>query len=456
MTPPQQPWAATTTWTITGATPGETVILTANATNAGGGSAPGTDQCCSGQITIVMPDCPKQVGEVTVEKKVKNDTRASASVIDSLVFPIGLSCTAPSNLNVSFGLNNGGAHTENNVPYTSVCTVTESVSTLPAAPKDVCGEGSAAVWLTPVITPSSATINAPVTAFTVVNELKCVPVGTLSVTKEVENHAPLPIPVSTIFSVSVSCGAPANINVSFGLTDTASHTVSGIAYSSLCAITEATPPSFNVCPPNSIPVWTQHYLATNTPTIAVPVTTVTLLNRLDCMPKLPPACVSPLVANADGICGCPPPSVLRGTECVRPIVCQAPLTPNAAGTDCVCRPGMTLRGGKCVTPIVCQAPLIPNAAGTDCVCRPGLTLRGGRCVEPIVCREPAIPDRAGTACICPNGWVKKGDRCVAPDRERQGIMPNGINRLLPGMNEPGRGGATPGGGDSPGGAPGKR
>ncbi|HEY5128835.1 MAG TPA: hypothetical protein VIJ35_16360, partial [Bradyrhizobium sp.] len=116
VTPPQQPWAATTTWIVTGASAGQTVILTANATKVGGGSAEGTDQCCSGEIKIVMPECPKQAGEVIVEKKVKNNTRASASVINGLVFPIGLSCTAPSNLNVSFPLNNGGTHAETNVP----------------------------------------------------------------------------------------------------------------------------------------------------------------------------------------------------------------------------------------------------------------------------------------------------------------------------------------------------
>ena len=59
VTPPQQPWSATTTWTVTGATAGQTVVLTANATKVGGGKD--TDQCCSGDITMVMPDCSKPV-----------------------------------------------------------------------------------------------------------------------------------------------------------------------------------------------------------------------------------------------------------------------------------------------------------------------------------------------------------------------------------------------------------
>jgi uncharacterized repeat protein (TIGR01451 family) len=61
VTPPQQPWSAATTWTVTGATGGQTVVLTANATQLGGGKDPGTDQCCSGDITMVMPDCSKPV-----------------------------------------------------------------------------------------------------------------------------------------------------------------------------------------------------------------------------------------------------------------------------------------------------------------------------------------------------------------------------------------------------------
>jgi uncharacterized repeat protein (TIGR01451 family) len=61
VTPPQQPWSATTTWTVTGATAGQTVVLTANAAHVGGGKEPDTDQCCSGDITLVMPDCSKPV-----------------------------------------------------------------------------------------------------------------------------------------------------------------------------------------------------------------------------------------------------------------------------------------------------------------------------------------------------------------------------------------------------------
>ena len=69
VTPPQQAGAATTSWTLVGGTPGQTVTLTANATQVGGGSQPGTDSCCSGEIKITIPDCPKpQPVDVAITK----------------------------------------------------------------------------------------------------------------------------------------------------------------------------------------------------------------------------------------------------------------------------------------------------------------------------------------------------------------------------------------------------
>ncbi len=424
VTPPQQPWAATTTWTITGATPGQTVVLTANATNAGGGTEPGTDQCCSGQITIVMPDCPKQVGEVIVEKKVKNDTRASASVINSLVFPIGLSCTAPSNLNVSFGLNNGGTHTENNVPYTSVCTVTESVSTLPAVPQDVCGEGSTAVWLPPVISVTpSATIGAPVTTFTVVNELKCEKVGSLIVTKQVIYDGPIALP-SQIYPVTVTCdGTITQLNLVNGVPQT----VGNIPLPGSCSVVEGpvpTPP--NICPPRTTPMWTTVYV----PPSPIPITglgaTELVKNTLICSPVHTNTCPPPQVQNAAGacvcppplvptlgaICGCPPGTVLRGKECVRSIKCDPPLIPNAAGTACVCPEGMIRQGRRCIAPPKCDPPKILGPDGKTCRCPEGMTQQGGRCVTVPKCRPPKVPSPDGQGCTCPTGMTPKGDTCV--------------------------------------------
>jgi hypothetical protein len=466
--PPQQPWAATTTWIVTGATAGQSVTLAANETKVGGGSAEGIDQCCSGEIKIVMPECPKQVGEVVVEKKVKNDTQVSASVINSLVFPIGLACTPPSSLNVSFGLNNGGTHTENNVPYTSVCTVTESVSTLPPVPKDACGEGSTAVWLTPVITPLSATINAPVTAFTVVNELICVKGDTLSVTKMVSPD-PRGIGLTLTFPMTVTCTNP-NATYTLNVHGNTSTVPFNVPVGSHCSVTETQPALPTGCtwlppvfsPPGGV-------------TIAGGLSQETVTNGYTC--RGGPICPPPQVANVDGICVCPPPMVtgavpgqcncppgthlvdnkcegppppacapplvpgpvagqcicgpgyvLRGKECVRQTTCQPPMVPGAVAGQCICGPGTVQKGRECVRPIACRPPLIPNAAGTDCVCPRGTVQKGRECVRPTVCNPPARLNRSG-ACECPRDMVARGNGCVERERPRPGVTPG---RTIPG------------------------
>jgi hypothetical protein len=468
VTPPQQPWSATTTWTVTGATPGQTVVLMANATKVGGGKE-GTDLCCSGEITIVMPECPKQeVGQVIVEKKVKNDTRASNATINALSFPIGLICGPPSTLNTSFNLNNGGSHTDNNVPYGSLCTVTESASTLPPVPKDVCPRGSTAVWLTPVIVPPSATISAPVTAFTVINELQCKKlgeVGSLVVKKEVRYDGPITLP-SLTYPVTVTCGSTVtNLNLVNGVPQT----VSNIPLNTSCSVVEGTvttPP--NVCPPGTTPIWSTAYVPPS-PLIINGTVTETVRNTLTCRKAevcLPPmvmgpasqcicppgtvqsgkecvkphTCPPPFVIGPTDQCICPPGTVQSGKECVKPHSCPPPMIPGP--TDkCICPPGTVLKGKECVkfTPITCRSPLIPNAAGTDCVCRPGLVQKGRRCVEPVVCKPPATLNRRG-ACQCPQDMVAKGNSCVERERRTPTISPGDIIHNIPGGGRGPRGG----------------
>jgi hypothetical protein len=357
-----------------------------------------------------MPDCPKPVGEVIVEKKVKNDTRASTAVI-SLVFPIGLSCTAPSNVSVSFGLNNGGTHTENNVPYTSVCSVTESVSTLPVVPKDACGEGSTAFWLPPVITVTpSATIGAPVTTFTVLNELKCEKVGSLIVQKQVIYDGPATLP-SQIYPVTVNCGGTiTQLNLLNGVPQT----VNNIPLGTSCSVVEgpvSTPP--NICRPPTTPVWSTTYVPPSPITITGMGITELVKNTLTCRAQAN-TCSPPQVANAAGIC-----------------VCPSPMLSGPVAGSCVCPEGMQLEGKECV-PIrkICPPPMIAGPTPNSCVCPEGTVLRGNECVRPIVCRPPLSLNPAGTACTCPQGTVQRGNECV---------------RSGPG-GSPGRGGEQPGGG----------
>jgi hypothetical protein len=468
VTPPQQPWAATTTWTVTGASAGQTVILSANATKVGGGSAEGTDQCCSGEIKIVMPECPKpKVGEVVVEKKVKNNTRASTSVINSLVFPIGLTCGLPSTLNVSFGLNNGGSHTENNIPYGSLCTVTELVSTLPPVPVDACGQGSTAVWATPVIAPASATINAPITAFTVVNELDCKPIdvktGSLIVTKKVSYIGPIALP-SLTYPVTVTCGGTVtNLN----LVDGVPQTVSNIPFNTSCSVVEgsvATPA--NVCPPRTIPAWSTAYVPPTPVIVTTTTPMITVINTMTCKPILIDACSPPMVSGpVAGQCICPQGTVLRGGECVKQTTCQPPMLPGPVAGVCVCPQGTVQKGRECVRQIDCRPPMVPNAASKACVCPQGTVQRGRECVKPIVCNAPAHLNRRG-ACECPGDMVARGNSCIERERKPPAITPGDIIRNIPGggrdNSEGPRGGgrdnpAGPrGGGSGPGDLPGRR
>ncbi len=481
ISPPQQTWASTMTWAISGATPGQTVVLTANDTKIGGGDKPGTDLCCSGEIKIVMPDCPKlETGDVVVEKKVKNETRASPSVINSLVFPIGLTCTAPANLNAAFNLNNGGMHTEPNVAYGSTCTVTEQMSTLPPPPKDVCGEGGVAVWAPPVITPSSATINAPVTAFTVVNELDCKykeQIVDLGIDKT-GGTTPVQRP-DYVFDLTVTNVGAATINdaTAIVVTDTVppNMTFNSIGGAGWTCVPPGGPAGTVVtCTYSGPPVASGQVLTPihvdATATGSAPYPPVTNCATVGVMPgsglvdtnasndqscvtvTKPPICQPPMVMNAEGVCACPPPMVpgavlntcicppgtmLEGKECVKvpPPVCDPPMVLNAAG-ECVCPRGMELKGGKCVHVIICRAPFVRNRAGTRCECPGKLVRRGRRCVKPVVCVPPARLNRRGTACYCPRGMEKKGNTCVERHRRRE--IPDDVIRMVPGLFGPDR------------------
>ena len=113
---------------------------------------------------------------------------------------------------------------------------------------------------------------------------------------------------------------------------------------------------------------------------------------------------------------------------------------------------MELVGGKCIKKIVCDPPLIPNADGTQCICRGGLVPRGGECVE------VKQPKREQT---CKRGFVWNGDMCVRRKTEPKGEK----SRERPGSQIPGgfpgsgqhRGeGGGPGGGGGGGMSPGRR
>jgi hypothetical protein len=116
------------------------------------------------------------------------------------------------------------------------------------------------------------------------------------------------------------------------------------------------------------------------------------------------------------------------------------------GAGCRCPDGEVLVGKECVKRIVCETPLVPNAAGTGCGCRDGLVLRNGKCVE-VKKPKREKPKRETT---CKRGFVWNGDMCVKRKtepkdekfRERPGIrLPGGFPR---GSRGGGGQGSTPG------------
>jgi hypothetical protein len=572
VTPPMQPDAPTTTWTVSGAAAGQIVALTANATKVGGGKEDGTDQCCSGEITIVMPECKKPpidvaigkenapagglgngfniwvtnvgapitfpagaggltvtdvippgitiasvtapnwtckpvpltgpgtmtctynlagslatgaqlsdaivvnavitnheqplkncaqiaigatvgldtnpsnnqacvpvigtgLGKLVVEKKVKNSTNAPSAMIDALVFPIGVTCGPPSNLNASFGLHNGGSHTENNIAVGSVCKVTEAISTLPPAPpRRICGDGLTAVWAPPVITPTSATIGSGTTVFTVVNELTCKKtgdVGSLVVTKKVIDHSPLPIPASQTYPVTVTCGG---IVKNLTLVEGVSQTVSNIPLGTSCSVVEGTVPTLpNVCPLRTTPVWSTVYVPPSPVVVNAATTAVTIVNTLTCSQLQ--RCLPPLIPGAiPGTCVCPRGDVLVGKECVKPPICKEPKT--LVGVQCICPPGFVQKGEDCVKQPICLPSQI--LVEGQCVCPPGTVLKGRECVKPIDCLPGQI--LVGGKCVCPPGTVQQGQACVKPGCDLPGMItgPGGRCICPPGTVQQGR------------------
>jgi len=448
--------------------------LTVTVTNAPPGGPTGLSVIAKLE-GICGDDCDcKSIGTVVVEKKVINKTRASTATINALTFPINLTCGLPASINTTFGLNNNGSHTENNVPYTSLCTVTESTSTLPPVPPNACPQGSVAVWATPVITPASATINAPITVFTVVNELKCTDKPTVIDLKIEKTGGTTPACLVNAYdftikvtnagaawpgsgSIVVSDTVPANMTFApivsppwsclpagvlsagtafqctyNGPAPTANQTLPSISISATSNIGPPFPPFTNCA---SVASTNASYADSNSS------------NNNSCTTvSKPSSCTCPAgqVLNVDGICSCPDGQVMIGGACVPAPVCTAPqvlqpdgtcgcpapMTPGAIPGQCLCPAPNVMVGGACVPPppptctppqvlgpdniCICPPPMTPGAVLGQCLCSAPNVMVGGACVPPLppTCTPPQMlgPDNT---CVCPAPNVMAGGKCVA-------------------------------------------
>jgi hypothetical protein len=341
-------------------------------------------------------------GSLIVKKTLTDDTPIPLPA--NTPFPMTVTCSPPP-FSVSFSLTANGSYTVNNIPSGSTCTVVEIP---PALPANLCRPPAVPMWVPslPTYTPASVVITNGTTATIIVhNSVQCVPKrdGTLSVTKVV-NPDPLNIGTTKAFPMTVTC-TPSPPSYTVTVNGNTSTLPIAVPVGSHCTVSEGTMPSL---PPGCH--WLAPAYSPASVIIASGLNQETVTNGYRCEIMTPPkVCPPPLVANVDGICGCPPGTVERGKECVRPIVCRPPLVSNAAGTDCVCRDGLVLRNGKCV--------------------------------------EVTQPKREQT---CKRGYVWNGDMCVKRRAEPGREEP----RERPGIGFPGR---VPGlGGGGGGGTPGKR
>lgn len=456
VTTAKQPWAPVTTWTLAGATPGQTVKLAVNGTKVGGGSARGIDQCCGTEIEVVIPDCktppppppPDPLGELIVIKKVVYD---GPLVMPSLTYPVTVTCGTWTK---TFNLVDNVPQSEGNVPQVT-CAVTEALPTVPAG---TCDTNRTPTWQTPVVAQTTAGLS---TTITVTNTLYCLPtgnnqLGSLTVTKSVVNNtSPQISTTGIVFPISVSCqsGMSPAVVTPMPLNEQGSQTINGLALGTSCTVTEGTPGPFPpqpfLCMNGMVPTWTKNFVSSDTVSISG-AHTVTVQNILDCKPEggghgdpnkgymrvektiqndanAPLGALQALTFPVTVTCGgnvtpvgvkLTQPGVVTGipvtTTCT---ALEGPLPPAPAGR---CPSGQV---SAWVPPATYTPASVTIGSGAGpvitvkntLVCRP----EGGSIGTPpplpppsVKCKAPLIAE--GKACVCPAGTRKRGGTCVKP------------------------------------------
>jgi uncharacterized repeat protein (TIGR01451 family) len=488
ITPPQQPWAATTTWTLTGGTPFQAVTLVANATTPGAGSVAGSDLCCSGEIKIVLPDCPKKPPlDVKIDKTVaiKEGPAGNLYTYTLAVTNVGAPFTGTNVVTVTDVVPPGMTFTSVSGAPNWNCTP----ATVPSGGTLTCtyiGTGTIAtsaslgnITITATAPAQGTYENCAVVGFTTAsgltdsnpsNNKSCVSNGSQGKTVDVAiektgGTSPAAQVNAYAFHLKITnVGAAFNGTGNIVVTDVVPagmtfNTATGPNWT--CVTLPAAAGSTITCTytgtgptaPNQ-PLGTIDISATATGSPPFPpftncgIVAVTpasgqtdsnAANNESCVTVTKPpvvvnACVPPKVAGAvPGQCVCPQGMTARGRTCVATPVCRSPMIMNAAGSACVCPQGLMQRGRTCVQIPVCRAPMVQNAAGTGCVCPAGLVQRGRSCVQPVVCKAPATLNSRG-ACQCPEGMMARGNGCFLRERPQLRVNPNDVIRIFPGMN----------------------
>ncbi|MEA2976998.1 MAG: hypothetical protein QOF19_2518 [Alphaproteobacteria bacterium] len=301
VSPSQQPWSPTTTWTLAGATPGQTVTLTATATQVGGGTAPDTDLCCTGEIKITMPDCPKPSIDVKVDKE-NTPTGGPGNGFNVWVTNVGSPITfGPGELIVKDVIPPGlTISTQSSLNWTCLPVPATGPATITCTYNLAGSLGTGASLLDSLVFAGFLTItDQPLKNCAIVsiaahvgidtnpsNDQACVTitkpaVGSLVVKKVVEYQGPIALP-TLVFPVTVTCGGPTttgNVTVSTPLT------VNNIPVPNTCTVIEGvfpTPPP-GVCPGGTVPTWSAPtYTPASVPITAGATATITVHNSLHC------------------------------------------------------------------------------------------------------------------------------------------------------------------------------
>ena len=467
-----QQWAAQTTWTITGASGGQTVIFAANVTKVGAGGRKGTDSCCSGEIKIVMPDCPpSKTGVLKIIKEIKG---APPGIdLSSWQYPVSVSCN--NGMGGSFNLAAGGSGSLSNIPFGTQCTVTEDPSSI-ALPTRGCPPRTTPEWQQPGYSPvQPVTIGPnPVTTVTVSNVLLCVSkrMGTLTIKKTAlwdgVDHTNQPL---GDFQVLVSCQNPSS-QQTITLTQAGGYQMAlSRPVGAVCTITEQLPQNPSVLPSGVTWLATP---ASQTITIQPGSQTAQINNTIVSVPmpsglRITKTCgpATPGVA-AEVEADCQISVAVIGTNIPATIVItdllQGPINipgsenkivsmtsaqnwscppmPIFAGSTASCQlPGADLAnaGGQSIIDTVVRFHDVGNAqesqncvaaSGLDAsgavvataqqvcasfppgvVCGPGTELRGGKCVTIRTCDPPFVANSAG-GCGCPANTAQVGKRCL--------------------------------------------
>ena len=113
-------------------------------------------------------------------------------------------------------------------------------------------------------------------------------IGSLIIKKTLTDDTPIPLPASTLFPMTVTCGPPPTAPVAtFSLNANGSYTVNNIPLGSTCTVAEI-PPALpaNLCPAPTVPMWVPP-LPTYTPSSVVisgTPATITVHNSVQCEP----------------------------------------------------------------------------------------------------------------------------------------------------------------------------